>query len=195
MNKWERMRRGIQRLKDSQQGTKRWAKLRESLLKRVERVVSRTKDFSDASTLKAVARRVEERINAEGHMQRMMKARFQAEAEHGPGSRKWKALSPRTLISRMRAGFGRGPILQNTRALAGAAQAAVAGTFKLKGVKWSISRVAVPYGKYHQSGGGRLPARPFINNPTPTELQPVMKRVKDIIRIELRREIRKAATA
>lgn len=69
-------------------------------------------------------------------------------------------------------GYGPGPILQRTVALKESAKAAVANTYRLNhaAIAWSLAKVRVAYGAYHQRGAGRLPARPFIYQPDGPEL-------------------------
>ena len=148
---------------------------------RIDRVVGKLQRIGGYNLPQDVARRIENKINGENWMEKIIKARFAAESEHGPGSRKWKDLSPTYRLWRVRHGFGARPILKVTGILRTEAMAAVRGTFSFKGVRWNVDDIPVSYAKYANG------PRPFFKDPTNREMKPVMKRARELIRQELRR--------
>jgi hypothetical protein len=120
-------------------------------------------------------------------MERIIERRFKAESEHGPGSRKWKQLRPSTVKRRGSAH----PILYETGEMFAGAVAAVADTFRFRGVrKWNVADVGVEYAEYHQTGTDRMPARRFFDAPNEKELKPVVSRARDLVRAEIRKRLR-----
>lgn len=163
-----------------------------SLLKNIQREMRRFERVSGTSVPQRVLREIEKEINREGHMEKIMQRRFRAQAEYGQGSRRWKSLALSTQKQRARLGYGAArPILVRTGALFGAAQDAVKGTFSFSGVRWNVADVAVDYAAYHQSGGGRLPARRFMNNPSAKELEPTMVVARRKARAKIRELLRR----
>jgi hypothetical protein len=161
------------------------------LRRRIERQLMRMDGLSNVEG-SSILKEVEKQINAEGFMERIIDRRFTRQSERSTGGGRWQRLRPSTIRDRMRRGFpGARPILVRTGALYGGARAAVAGSFKMRGVRWNVGNIDVPYAKYHQSGGGKLPKRAFFNNPNADELKPALNRVRELVRMKIR-ELTKA---
>jgi phage gpG-like protein len=77
--------------------------------------------------------------------------------DEGPG---WQPLAPSTIAARVRAGYGSGPILQQTGALRRSATDDAEVNISRRGMTY---RTTLPYAKTHQEGAGRIPRRSFIN--------------------------------
>lgn len=155
---------------------------------RLRAVTTRLRILSSRTTTARLTKAVEDHVNRQKEMQKIIEGRFRSQSARSYGARRWAALKPSTIAARRRMGYGAGPILKRTASLKEAAKAAVAGTYRMahSSIRWQLSKVRVPYGKYHQLGGGRLRPRPFFFQPDNSELQ-----IADRIAArELRRRIR-----
>lgn len=172
--------------REIEQDVSRLASNTGALRRKIERQISRLESVGNVEA-SSILKDVERQINAEGFMERIIDRRFTRQAERSTGENRWQRLSRSTIKDRMRRGFpGSRPILVRTGALYGGARAAVRGTFKFRGVVWNVGNVGVPYAKYHQSGGGKLPRRAFFNSPTAAELMPTTNRIRELIRMKIR---------
>ena len=151
---------------------------------RTERMLSRLRNFAGVTLPQQVARKIEARINSEGWMEEIVRNRFKAEAEHGPGSRRWRPLKAGYAAWRIKHGYGARPILKVTGVLKEGAIATARNTFSFKGVKWDVDDVPVSYAPYVQG------ARKYFDPPTQKEMKPTMERVRALVRAELRRMAR-----
>jgi len=125
---------------------------------------------------------VQLRIAREGWMERIINDRFDRESTRAYGGRKWtdrKKDYP-------------WPILQKLGWLQRAAEQAVFGTYRMRGItRWDIGRIACNYAKFHQGGTDTIPARPFFYNPDKRELKPADRRAINLIAAEIRKALRK----
>jgi len=88
--------------------------------------------------------------------------------------RRWKRLSPRTIVAKMRLGFGNTKILERTGKLRrGIKERRLTRTELVIGNK-------VKYYKYHQLGGGTLPQRQMLG---------VNRDIEKIVMNEFKKEI------
>lgn len=146
-----------------------------------------------------IVRKVEQQINAEGWMEKIVDRRFRLERE-SPSGRKWAPLAIATRKDRARKGFGPShPILQRFGLLKQGAEGAAHGTFRwrLKPV-FDPSKIPLEYALIHQFGGfaGRggsvkIPRRAYFNTPTKKEMEPVENRAIKIARDLVRESMRK----
>lgn len=150
------------------------------LIRRIEKAAERIRRISGRIVPESIIRKVEERINQERWMEKIIEARFRSQSRHGPGSMKWKRLSPTYERAKARAGFGN-KILVYTGVLKESTVEAVAGTYKYRApIQWNPGIVPVEYaGFVHQE-------RPFILPPSTKELKRVDARAVRLIDIELR---------
>lgn len=156
-----------------------------SMIKALERL---SRDINSG----ALFRRVERRVNATGVMSDIMTLRFLQGRTHAGGGRKWRKLSASTLKYRR---FPGAPILIQTGKLAGMAAKAVRNTFSMtKMPLWEplLGKVAVAYAEYHEHGTGKMPARPFMGNPTMKELAPAMAMARKFMDQEIDKIMRSA---
>ena len=159
---------------------------------RLRAVSLRLRTLASRRTTTMFTAQAEAVVNRQKEMQQIVERRFARQATRAVGGRRWAALKASTIASRTRMGYGVGPILQRTIALKESAKAAVANTYRITHarMKWSVSRVRVSYGKYHQFGGGRLPARPFLFQPDNSELmiadRVAARELRRLIRLSLR---------
>lgn len=157
-----------------------------TLRRRLDRVIGRVQRLAGMSVPQDVARDVEEQINREGYMERIIEKRFKSQSVYGPGSPKWKRLTPLYLRQKVAAGFPPN-ILVRTGDLFSSAVAYASGTFRLDGkIEFPLDSLPEEYAEYHQYGTGKMPARPFYNEPTQRELEPSMRRAKVLVRQKLR---------
>ncbi len=176
------------------------AKLRQLLQKKkqvqssVERALRATGTISRRDIGDKIKGEIEGKINREQFMERIIRARFRLQASRATGSPRWARLARSTVKDRISQGFpGARPILLRTGALFSGAMAAVRGTFSLsKGIRWDVNEIDVEYARYHQTGTGRMPARRFFDAPNARELEPTMKRVRQLIRQKLKEIVRSA---
>lgn len=160
---------------------------RGQLRRKIERKIARLQGIGDLEN-STLLKEVEAEINRAGFMERIIDRRFTRQAERTTGEGRWARLKPSTVRDRIRQGFnGTRPILVRTGALYGGAREAVQGSFKLSGIKWDVNQIDVSYAKYHQQGGGKLPRRAFFNDPTAEELLPTMNRVRELVRMKIRK--------
>lgn len=148
------------------------------LLKRkIEKALKGIERLGNIDMPLSMVRKIERTINQERWMERIIEKRFNSESEHGPGSKKWKALRPSTILRRGSAH----PILRDTGVMFEATLGAVRNTFKFRGVNWNVSKIPVSYAKHANK------TRPFASSPTDRELKPVVKRAQELARMELRK--------
>ena len=130
--------------------------------------------------MQAIVKNSEREVNRKGFMEDIVQARFDNERGYADGGLAW--------ASRKDSGDGH-PILQDTGRLLQAALRAVRNTYNILKVRWQIARVNVPYGLYHQQGTSKMPRRPFLNDPTKSELNPADSYCVKIARKLLRRAL------
>ena len=120
---------------------------------------------------------IEEKINREGWMQKIIQKRFATESAHG-GAGRWRRLQDSTARFRKRHGFGKWhPINVQTGTLKEAAIRYVQGTFRAHGkLNWDAADIGVEYAEYVED------KRPFMQEPSSQELAPVMRRARDLAR-------------
>ena len=178
--------------------TKRWFELereRRKLVRAIDRSTQRilrtmveTRRGAIAANLSAeIVHEVEDRLNAEGVMEDLIRARFENESRRSTGEGPWTDLKPTTIKAREREGYGAGPILFNTGALKTMAQQAVAGTFKMnfEEIEWpDIDEIGLEYAAAMNFGyaAGGIPARPFFSRPTRAEMKPIYFKAQMILR-------------
>lgn len=75
------------------------------------------------------------------------------------GTKKWKPLASKTIIRRVRLGYGARPILKNT----GALKRGITKAYNGKTAGLRVDTGAIRYAMTHQYGRGRIPARPYLN--------------------------------
>jgi len=162
---------------------------------RLKTVSLRLRMLASSRTTTRLTAQAEAVVNRQKVMQQIVEQRFARQSTRAVGGRRWAALKASTIASRTRMGYGVGPILQRTVALKESAKAAVANTYRIahSRIKWSVGRVRVSYGKYHQRGGGRMPARPFLFQPDNSELmiadRIAARELRRLIRVSLRVKI------
>ncbi len=164
-----------------------YTQLKKDTMRSIDRMIQRLSLTSKNDMPDKVLKKIETTINKEKFMQKIVEQRFKAEAARADGSQKWKSLRPATIKRRVRQGFGARPILQNTGRLKEGAKRAVANSFKFRGINWDVGMVGVEYAEYHQNGAGKIPRRAFLNKPNAAELEPVLKRAREVARKELRK--------
>jgi len=129
------------------------------------------------STILGMIKNAEKEVNKRKFMEQIVQARFDAERARSDGGGSWK--------DRKNPGDGH-PLLQLTGRLLTAAKRAVANTYNIVRVRWDIARVNCGYAIYHQRGTDRMPARPFLLDPSRGELGPAdsycVKVVKGLLR-------------
>ena len=141
----------------------------------IAKMKTRLRKLGDTG-LKRIMVTSENDVNKAKMMQEIIEQRFAKEATRTKGGKKWKKLKPATIKDRMRGGYGASPILERTVLLKHLAKRAVANTFKAYSrIQWNEENITVDYAKYHQTGGGNLPERPFFYNPNDDELVPARK--------------------
>lgn len=140
-----------------------------------------------------VQAKVERQINQEGWPEKIIQRRFEVESTHYAGGTQWAPLSPATIRSRLRRGFGTGPKLFNTGALKASAVRGAHGAYRMgrPGTRFSIGRVSVRYAKYIQRGTGSMPARKFYDNPNEAEMRPINRRAAQLLARYARQEMRR----
>jgi phage gpG-like protein len=116
-----------------------------------------------STQMQSIVKRSEAEVNRQGFMEKIVQARFDAGRGYADGGMAW--------APRKDPGDGH-PILRDTGRLLQAAMRAVRNTYNIIKVRWSIARVNVPYGIYHQQGTGKMPRRPFLLDPSKGELVP-----------------------
>lgn len=100
---------------------------------------------------------------------------FRTEGAAG-ASGKWKPLSP-AYAKLKRKKYGNLPILQREFALIKSLTGESTDTIRIFGKDEALFGSAVPYGKYHQRGGGRLPQRKPID-PSDEQLRRIQKAIQ-----------------
>ena len=124
-----------------------------------------------SSKLRAVARKLniaktkaEEETNAKPYMERIIDARWRAQAERGDGAGAWK---PKKVPN------GKPILVGKTGDLKRAAKEATRGSYRIgrNKTRFSLLHMAVHYGIYIQQGTDRMVARRFLSNPTEKELK------------------------
>lgn len=75
------------------------------------------------------------------------------------GTKKWKPLASKTIIRRVKMGYGARPILKNT----GALKRAITKVYTSKTAGLRVDTGAIRYAMTHQYGRGRIPPRPYLN--------------------------------
>jgi hypothetical protein len=162
---------------------------------RLRALATRLRALASRPVTTSLISRTEQFVNRQKAMQFIMEKRFQRQSTRSVGGRHWRALKASTIRQRRRMGYGAGPILQRTVALKESAKAAVANTYRVDHslIRWAIGRVRVKHGRYHQLGGGSLPARPFINMPDGSELaeadRMAARELRRLVRVRLRTRI------
>lgn len=123
-------------------------------------------------------------VNQEGHMEDIMEARFRTQSEHGPGSKKWKSLSPKYAQWKAKKGYSSARNVR-TGDMRTAAAEAVSGTYEAGKIpQWGPHLMEDPeYAKYANE------QRPFIDPPTRRELLKADKRAAEEIKKEITRRL------
>lgn len=156
-------------------------RLEQRIQPRLRRMLQRVANIEKAISAEIV-HEVEEKINREGFPERIMLGRFKAQSEHGPGSRKWRPLTPKYKAWRIRQGYGAGPILTRTGVLRAAAIESVRDSFSMnKPMKWDVGNVNVDYAEPVNN------IRDFTSPPNDAEMKPIMRRARQIVKSILRR--------
>lgn len=156
-------------------------RIKQKVQNEISRTIGHIENLALRDIPTKIITKVNKQVNAEGYMERIIKNRFKAEARYGPGSTKWRQLTPEYAARKAAAGYGN-RILFRTGALYFATLQAVAGTFRYGQVPdWDIGAVATEYAEYVQQ------VRPFILPPSKKELEPSMNRARALIRLELRK--------
>lgn len=114
-------------------------------------------------------------LETEKFQQESIQKQFDSEGDHITG--KWKGLSSSTIAARLRLGFGRGPILQNTGRLKRSFRRKELTTNKL-----SITS-EVPYYAYHQLGTKRMTQRQIAGHSKPMIMEVMDIFAKYIIKL------------
>lgn len=104
---------------------------------------------------------------------------FRTQGQHY--GQRWAPLSPAYKVQKRRSKPGR-PTLVYTGKLkrhAAPVRAENGGVYHLTGKRVEVGYLdsQVPYGKYHMNGGGNLPARPFMGDPTRKDQKAMVKEV------------------
>lgn len=154
--------------------------------RKLERVKSRLGEIMGGRDIPLkVIQRCEQRVNDLGMMERIMQRRFSSESEHGPGSTKWRALSPEYRRWKIRQGYS-AKRNQRTGELMFAALNRVAGTFKSdKAIRWEGLKFQPNYAVFVQE------SRPFHLNPNEKELEPARKKFNDLLAKEIQAFVKK----
>lgn len=158
------------------------AALRRQAKQQLQAILPKLKRGQMGSLRNRVISAINRRINAEGWMERIIRARFDAESAHNPGGPSWAPLTQATIASRISKGFGSGPILVNTGRLREGAIRSVSGTFSLTSPqKWTYLKTGVYYAKWAGD------ARPYLQPPNKAEIAPVLARCQVLMGQEIRR--------
>lgn len=100
---------------------------------------------------------------------------FRTEGAAGASGR-WKALSPKYAAWKLKR-YGPKPILERTGRLLKSLTNQSPDTIRVFGRREAIFGSRVPYGRYHQRGGGRLPQRKPID-PTTEQKRDLQKAIQ-----------------
>ena len=137
---------------------------------------------------------VNQKLASEGHLERIVKRRF--DSQGSSGGRSWPGLSPSTIKQRDDLGFPSGPVLERSGVLK---TAAIQGTITIGADELSIEmkdgaapRYLGKLGKFKKSRGkkakqlsdyaaGLNAKRPFYGPPTKQEMEPMDKRKNEMI--------------
>ena len=132
---------------------------------------------------KEIITKLEDKINNGQYLQRIIKRRFAAQAQHGPESKPWDKLTPRYKAWKARQGLST-RILVATGVLKEQTIETVAGTFKFGKIpNWKASDIPVDYAVHADT------ARPFFDPPTKKEMEEIYK----VLEKELKKELDKYA--
>lgn len=104
---------------------------------------------------------------------------FDTEGQHY--GRKWAGLSPKYKVRKDRERPGRKILVYSGKLKRTAAPhlASQAGVYRVTGKRGEVglTDAQVPYAKYHQSGTNKMPARPFMGDPTRKDQKAMVKEV------------------
>jgi hypothetical protein len=159
-----------------------------AILAQLRRASDKTTKLLNSLKRGELIAKVERLVNQNGEMQKIMMARFAQGVEHIAG-KKWNALRPSTLRNRPAT-----RILIRTGNLMMAAIKAVANTYKVdnRKIRWTplLAKLTVKYGKYHQVGTQKMPARRFLNDPILRELNQANAMAVKLIDQEIKKALR-----
>lgn len=134
---------------------------------------------------------VNQKLASEGHLERIVKRRF--DSQGSSGGRSWPGLSPSTIKQRDDLGFPSGPVLERSGVLK---TAAIQGTITIGADELSIEMKDGAAPRYRKlgkfkitAGGGQLSdyaaglnaKRPFYGPPTKQEMEPLDKRKNELL--------------
>lgn len=148
-------------------------------------------DFQTVSqqlNLESIFAEVNQLIERKQIMQEVIARRFRAEAEHGPGSTKWKPLSAKYRRWKLSKGFSR-HILVRTGQMMGRATGMARSAYKLPNhpVLPSVESLGVPWAKYAETEGRVL--RPFYQPLSAEEKEWVDAKVMPLLRSVIRKHV------
>lgn len=157
------------------------------LIKSIERAADRLQRVHGRLVPEAIIHKVEQRINQERWMEKIIEARFRSQSIHGPGSRKWKKISSKYRSWKAKHGLST-RINVATGVLKEATIAAVAGTYLFeRHIRWNWPMIPVDYAVHVQA------ERPFILEPNEKEMKRVNARALRLIDIEYRSAMKGAS--
>lgn len=157
--------------------------VRNDLLRRLRTLENQLRRVENAGELQNIARIVERKISAEGHMSKIVEKRFNKSAQYASGHPKWKK----------RKRHYPWPILIKSGRLKTGSMRVVRYSFRYFGRTRFLDKIrnmTMIYAVFHQFGTPKLPKRPFLNDPSVTELKPIRRRARRLFAKELDRRLK-----
>lgn len=81
-------------------------RIKQKVQNEISRTIGHIENLALRDIPTKIITKVNKQVNAEGYMERIIKNRFKAEARYGPGSTKWRQLTPEYAARKAAAGYG-----------------------------------------------------------------------------------------